>query len=89
MSVSSFAGFLKVKSGFDGFRAVEQHIGNRESWSKGYYPRERTPVRLRNIYKSAEQRRSSDQLTLDLFAPLGRQVTKCTCLSIAGRKRNR
>ena len=44
MSVLSFVVFLKGKSGL----TVYEHI---KFWSRGYYPQERTPVRLQNICK--------------------------------------
>lgn len=47
MSVLSFVVFLKGKSAL----TVYEHWSDIKFWSRGYYPQERTPVRLQNIYK--------------------------------------
>ncbi len=47
MCVSGFAGFLNGKRGL----TVFERRSDIKFWSRGYYPRERTPARLQNICK--------------------------------------
>ena len=88
MSVSGFAGFLKGKSGLTVYKR----------WSdikfrckgEGDYPRERTPVRLQDIYKEDAL---SDRLTQDLPNPFtdGKQQNAPAgvlyAVSVAGSKK--
>ena len=48
--------FSERENRFDGLRAAERHIATEKFRTSGYYPRERTPVRLQNIYKMAVYR---------------------------------
>ena len=75
MSVSSFVGFLKGKSGlmvYERWSNIKFKYRNREFWCKGYY----VDTAGKNAYKIAEYIQNqlkedalSDQLTLDLSDP--------------------